>query len=114
MAAIKLANLPFDRRPLPARVTKSDGPLCPSLLPPIEHTDLTQSAIETQRRSAARDGEAHRRLPTSERRLAGFPRAHEYAGECGQLRRWEIYHVEASSRSRIARTADTGESVEAC
>jgi len=40
----------------------------------LSERDLTQSAIETQRRSAAPDAETHRRLPTFDRTLAGFPR----------------------------------------
>ena len=111
-------DLPFHQRHCGSRHEKATG-FRPRLVAahgaaPDLAKHLAQSAIETQRRSAA-TLKAPGRLPTSEPRLAGFPHTDEYAREgCGQLGRREINHVEASSRCRIARTADTGESIEAC
>jgi hypothetical protein len=52
--------------------------------------DLAQPAVETQRRRDAASRampKAHRRLPTSERSLAGFQRPDEYAREGMRLAR---------------------------
>src|SRR5215470_11714499 len=96
-------DLPFHQRHCSSRHEKATD-FCPRLVA-AHGARATWRNTWRSRPSRHRDAapratlKAHGRLPTSEPKLAGFPHADEYAREgCGQLRRREINHVEASSR----------------